>query len=232
MLLTRGLKRSFTQGDVTIEVLRGVDLDGPAGRDRRAARPVRLGQVDPAPGGRPARRRLRGVDPARWPRGGRSSTMTAAPSCAATPRLRLPVPPSAARVRRARECDAAAAGPWRRARRGAGARRGAARHARPRRSGSITGRPSCRAASSSASPSPGRSPTARRWCSPTSPPATSTKRPPTRVLAEFLGLVRGEGSAALVATHNERLAAQDGPGGSAPRRAAASDRHSRRSSPR
>ena len=29
-----------------------------------------------------------------------------------------------------------------------------------------------------------------------------------RVLAEFLDLVRGEGSAALVATHNERLAAQ------------------------
>ena len=36
------------------------------------------------------------------------------------------------------------------------------------------------------------------------------------VFAEFLDLVRGEGSAALVATHNERLAAQDGP-----RRAAA-----------
>ncbi len=29
-----------------------------------------------------------------------------------------------------------------------------------------------------------------------------------RVLAEFLGLVRGQGSAALVATHNERLAAK------------------------
>ncbi|MCB2089448.1 MAG: ATP-binding cassette domain-containing protein, partial [Sphingomonadaceae bacterium] len=29
-----------------------------------------------------------------------------------------------------------------------------------------------------------------------------------RVLAEFLALVRGEGSAALVATHNERLAAK------------------------
>ncbi len=27
-----------------------------------------------------------------------------------------------------------------------------------------------------------------------------------KVLAEFLGLVRGEGSAALIATHNERLA--------------------------
>ena len=32
------------------------------------------------------------------------------------------------------------------------------------------------------------------------------------VFAEFLNLVRDEGSAALVATHNERLAAQDGPG--------------------
>ncbi len=29
-----------------------------------------------------------------------------------------------------------------------------------------------------------------------------------RVLGEFLALVRGEGSAALVATHNERLAAK------------------------
>ena len=29
-----------------------------------------------------------------------------------------------------------------------------------------------------------------------------------RVLAEFLSLVRGEGSAALVATHNERLASK------------------------
>jgi lipoprotein-releasing system ATP-binding protein len=29
-----------------------------------------------------------------------------------------------------------------------------------------------------------------------------------RVFAEFLNLVRGEGSAALVATHNERLASR------------------------
>ena len=40
------------------------------------------------------------------------------------------------------------------------------------------------------------------------------------VLAEFLSLVRGEGSAALVATHNERLAGEDGPGGSPARRSA------------
>ena len=73
----------------------------------------------------------------------------------------------------------------------------------------LTHRPAnCPAASSSASPSPARSPTARRWSWPTSPPAISTKRPPTCVLAELLRLVRGEGSAALVATHNERLAAK------------------------
>ena len=40
------------------------------------------------------------------------------------------------------------------------------------------------------------------------------------MFAEFLELVRGEGSAALVATHNERLAAQDGPRGAAARRPA------------
>ncbi len=40
------------------------------------------------------------------------------------------------------------------------------------------GRRSSRAASSSASPSPARSPTARGCCSPTSRPAISTRRPP------------------------------------------------------
>ena len=52
------------------------------------------------------------------------------------------------------------------------------------------------------------------------PPAAGARRRADRqprrghrrlVFAEFLDLVRGEGSAALVATHNERLAAQDGP---------------------
>ena len=53
-----GLKRSFTQGDVTIEVLRGVDLAVAPGEIVALARPVGLGQVDPAPGGRAARGRL------------------------------------------------------------------------------------------------------------------------------------------------------------------------------
>ena len=43
-----------------------------------------------------------------------------------------------------------------------------------------TGRTSCRAASSSGSPSPGRSPTGRGSCWPTSRPASSTRRPGTR----------------------------------------------------
>ena len=73
---------------------------------------------------------------------------------------------------------------------------------------STTARRSCRAASSSASRSPARLPTGRRWCWPTSRPATSTKHTADIVFAEFLRLVRGEGSAALVATHNERLAAK------------------------
>ncbi len=82
---------------------------------------------------------------------------------------------------RARECGPAAADPRREPRGGAtSAPRTLLGDARPRRSGS-THRPSaaCRAASSSASPSPARSPTARRWSSPTSPPAISTRRPPT-----------------------------------------------------
>ena len=64
VLVTRGLRRSFIQGDVTIEVLRGVDLQVGAGRDRRAARAIGIGQVDPASGRGPARRRVRRVDPA------------------------------------------------------------------------------------------------------------------------------------------------------------------------
>ena len=67
---------------------------------------------------------------------------------------------------------------------------------------------SCRAASSSASRSPARSPTGRRWCSPTSRPAISTSIPPTSFSPNSWAWSAAKGSAALVATHNERIAAK------------------------
>ena len=67
---------------------------------------------------------------------------------------------------------------------------------------------SCPADSSSASPSAARSPCARGFCSPTSPPAISTKRPATTVMALALELVAATGCAFLMATHSARLAAR------------------------
>ncbi len=61
--------------------------------------------------------------------------------------------------------------------RAASARTGGARAGRPRRTGSTTRRPSCRAASASAWRSPARWSRGRRSCSPTSRPATSTATP-------------------------------------------------------
>ena len=69
---------------------------------------------------------------------------------------------------------------------GVAARRRAAAWPPPRWSGSawgtgpVPGRPSCRAGSGSGWRSPGRSPAARRWCWPTSRPATWTPAPAPR----------------------------------------------------
>ena len=88
-----------------------------------------------------------------------------------------------------------------RARRPRRARR-AARPARPRASASTTGPASSPAASSSAWPSPGRWPTRRRSCWPTSRPAISTRTPRTRCSPCCSDLARDAGLAALIATHN------------------------------
>ena len=79
---------------------------------------------------------------------------------------------------------------------------------RARRTGSTTGRPSSRAASSSGWRSRGRSPTGRGCCSPTSRPATSIPETSARVFDVLLDLVRDTGLAALIATHNPELAAR------------------------
>jgi len=56
------LRRSFKQGEETIEVLRGVNLDIRPGEIVARARPLRLGQINHAAGGWAARRRLHRQD--------------------------------------------------------------------------------------------------------------------------------------------------------------------------
>ncbi len=89
-------------------------------------------------------------------------------------RLRLPVPPSAAGVHRARKPDDAADDSRRLAKHGARAGAATARLHAHRRARDRTARPNFPAASSSASPSPAPSPMRRGSCSPTSRPAILT----------------------------------------------------------
>ena len=110
-------------------------------------------------------------------------------------RLRLPVPPPAARVHRPRERDDAAAhrARGRRPRRGARPQAlldelGLADRAH-HRPGALSGR---RAAAGGGGPRPGRSRPARSW--PTSPPATSTRRPATACTASCGVSTRRRGS--------------------------------------
>ncbi len=135
---------------------------------------VRLGQVDAdahsgrarqADGGLGRDRRHRDHDP------GRQRADEAAP---AAHRLRLPVLQPAADAQRRGEHRAAAGDRRREARAGAGSRRSSSRWVSG--TASRTGRPSCRAASSSAWRLRARSSPGRPWSSPTSRPATSTRR--------------------------------------------------------
>ena len=179
VLATRGLKRSFTQGDVTIEVLRGVDLAvqpgeivallGPSGSGKSTL----LQAVGLLEGGFEGSIRLQGEEAAELDDDGRTRLRRdllgfvyqfhhLLPEFNAVENVVLPQ-----LVQRRRAASGARAG----------ASNCSARSAC--RSGSTIARPSCRAASSSASRSPGRSPTSRRWCLPTSRPAISTSIPPT-----------------------------------------------------
>ena len=123
-------------------------------------------------------------------------------------RLRLPVPPPAAGVQRARErrdadADRAAC---RRPRRGPRAE-ALLRARRPGRAARPPARRCCRAASSSAWRWRARWSCSRRCCWPTSRPATSTSTPADSLHALLREMHREHGLTSVIATHNPRLAA-------------------------
>jgi lipoprotein-releasing system ATP-binding protein len=178
VLIVRDLKRSFRQGDVTIHVLRGVNLEirkgeivallGPSGSGKSTL----LQAVGLLEGGFEGSIRIGGEEASKLDNDGRTRVRRDSlgfvyqfhhllPDFNAAENVILPqlihgATPDAARERA--ESLLAALGLGQR----------------------LTHRPSqLSGASSSASPSRARSPTARRWCSPTSRPATSTKPPPT-----------------------------------------------------
>ena len=209
VLEVAGLKRSFEQAGVTHRRASRrrprrsrngeiVALLGPSGSGKSTL----LQAVGLLEGGFEGSIRIKGEEAAKLD----DAERTASPPRHA--RLRLPVPPSAARFQRARECGHPAA-------------RSAAPPA-PRRRSAPTSLLGALGLAERADPSPQqafrrRAAARRRRPRAGQPPALVLADEPTGnldeatadiVFAEFLSLVRGEGSAALVATHNERIAAK------------------------
>jgi lipoprotein-releasing system ATP-binding protein len=207
VLQTRGLKRSFTQGDVTIHVLRGIDLEvgpgeivallGPSGSGKSTL----LQAVGLLEGGFEGSIQINGREASELDNDARTELRREAlgfvyqfhhllPDFDARENVILPqlirgAEPDAARTRAEQLLDAL----------GLGQR--------------LDHRPSKLSGGEQQRVAVGRALANR-------PPLVLADEPTGNldektadtVLAEFLGLVRGEGSAALVATHNERLAAK------------------------
>ena len=207
VLSTRGLKRSFTQGGVTIEVLRGIDLDvrpgeivallGPSGSGKSTL----LQAVGLLEGGFEGSIRITGREASALDDDGRTSLRRDAlgfvyqfhhllPDFDALENVLLP------QIIHGAEADAA-----RQRAQDLLGKLGLSQRLDHRPS-KLSGGEQQRVAVARA--------LANR------PPLVLADEPTgnldeataDRVLAEFLALVRGEGSAALVATHNERLASK------------------------
>lgn len=207
ILFTTGLRRSFTQGDVTIDVLRGVDLHvapgeivallGPSGSGKSTL----LQAVGLLEGGFEGSIRIRGEEASKLDADGRTTLRRDAlgfvyqfhhllPDFDASENVILPQLIRGAETAAARERAEALL---------TALKLGHRLHHRPSQ---LSGGEQQRVAVARA--------LANR-------PALVLADEPTGnldeatadvVFAEFLALVRGEGSAALVATHNERLAAK------------------------
>jgi lipoprotein-releasing system ATP-binding protein len=207
VLVTTGLKRSFTQGEVTIEVLRGVDLEvkrgeivallGPSGSGKSTL----LQAVGLLEGGFEGSIRLQGQEAAKLDDDGRTRLRREflgfvyqfhhllpefnARENVIIPQLVQQAEPAAARERAEQLLGALGLG-----------------HRLDHKPAKLSGGEQQRVA------------VARALAN--KPPLVLADEPTGNldehtadaVLAEFLNLVRGEGSAALVATHNERLAAK------------------------
>ena len=207
VLATRGLKRSFVQGDVTIEVLRGVDLAirpgeivalvGPSGSGKSTL----LQAVGLLEGGFEGSIRLAGEEAADLDDDGRTRLRRELlgfvyqfhhllPEFTARENVILPqlvrdANPAAARERAERLLGAL----------GLGERLD---HRPAKLSGGEQQRVAVARALANKPP----------LVLADEPTGNLDEHTAETVFAEFLSLVRGEGSAALVATHNERLAAK------------------------
>ena len=172
----RAAYRTFEQDTAPVRALRGADLAGRPRRVRRRDGAVGLRQVDAAQHHRRARRARRGRGRRRRRVARRHGRERAGDHAPPARRHRVPVLQPARGHDRARERrDAGASSP------GASARppsRGLATCSTCSASATRRSRrpACCRVASASGWRSPGRSPTSRRSCSPTSRPARSTAR--------------------------------------------------------
>ncbi len=207
VLETRGLQRSFTQGEVTIEVLRGIDLAiqpgeivallGPSGSGKSTL----LQAVGLLEGGFSGSIRITGVQAESLDTDARTDLRRDAlgfvyqfhhllPDFNAVENVMLPqlirdVEPDAARSRAEQLLTTL----------GLGAR---LEHRPAKLSGGEQQRVAVARALANRPP----------LVLADEPTGNLDEATADVVLAEFLGLVRGEGSAAVVATHNERLAAK------------------------
>ena len=207
VLATRGLKRSFTQGDVTIEVLRGVDLAvkpgeiiallGPSGSGKSTL----LQAVGLLEGGFEGSIQLGGQEAAQLDDEGRTRLRRELlgfvyqfhhllPEFNALENVMIPqlvhgAEPDAARARAAKLLGAL----------GLDKR---LEHRPSKLSGGEQQRVAVARALANRPP----------LVLADEPTGNLDEKTADAVLSEFLSLVRGEGSAALIATHNERLAAK------------------------